>query len=156
MMIELVDQATMSVLVQAAGLAIIAGIQKSADAKRDRAKADTDAKRAKEAEWRESMERRMDSFERLLEAQDDKIDSVLKSQLTQTRSDIVHKSHRYLDDLGCASIDEKSAYDAQYREYTAMCEAYGIENEFVTHLHEQVMALPGRDLRPERVLLPRL
>lgn len=136
----------MSVLVQAAGLAIIAGIQKSADAKRDKAKAETEAKRKAEAEWREQMERRMDAFERLLEAQDGKIDSVLKSQLTNMRSDIVHKAHRYLDDLGCASTDEKNAFDAQYKEYCGLCEAYDIENEFVTHLYEQVMALPGRDL----------
>ena len=145
-MIELIDQATMSVLVQAAGLAIIAGIQKSADAKRDKAKADTEAKRKAEAEWREQMEKRMDSFERLLEAQDGKIDSVLKSQLTNTRSDIVHKAHRYLDDLGCASTDEKDSFDAQYKEYAALCEAYGIENDFVVHLYERVMALPEREL----------
>ena len=145
-MIELIDQATLSVLVQAAGLAVIAGIQKSADAKRDRAKADTEAKRKAEAEWREQMERRMDSFERLLEAQDDKIDSVLKNQLTNTRSDIVHKAHRYLDDLGCASTDEKDSFNAQYKEYAALCEAYGIENDFVVHLYERVMALPEREL----------
>ena len=136
----------MSVLVQAAGLAIIAGIQKSADAKRDKAKAETEAKRKAEAEWREQMERRMDSFERLLEAQDDKIDSVLKNQLTNTRSDIVHKAHRYLDDLGCASTDEKNSFDAQYKEYAALCDAYGIENDFVVHLYERVMALPERKL----------
>lgn len=145
-MIELIDQATMSVLVQAAGLAVIAGIQKSADAKRDKAKADTDAKRKAEAEWREQMEKRMDSFERLLEAQDGKIDSVLKSQLTNTRSDIVHKAHRYLDDLGCASTDEKNSFDAQYKEYSGLCEAYGIENDFVRLLYERVMALPEREL----------
>lgn len=145
-MIELIDQATMSVLVQAAGLAIIAGIQKSADAKRDKAKAETDAKRKAEAEWREQMEKRMDSFERLLEAQGDKIDSVLKNQLTNTRSDIVHKAHRYLDDLGCASTDEKDSFNAQYKEYAALCEAYGIENDFVVHLYERVMALPEREL----------
>lgn len=119
---------------------------KSGEQKRDEAKAETEAKRKAEAEWREQVEKRMESFERLLEAQDDKIDSVLKSQLTNTRSDIVHKAHRYLDDLGCASTDEKNSFDAQYKEYSDLCEAYGIENDFVKRLYERVMALPEREL----------
>ena len=136
--IELVDQATLSVLVQAAGLAIIAGIQKSADAKRDRAKADTDAKRAAEAEWRECVVARLDQ-------QDERIDTILTAQCSQMRSDIIHKCHRYLDDLGKASTEEKDALKAEHDEYSAVCKANGIVNNFVDMMVQRVMELPERD-----------
>lgn len=116
------------------------------EAKRNQARADTDAKREAEAKWREDMERRMQLFEEALAKMDDKVNAILRGQLTQMRSDIVHKAHRYLDDLGCASTDEKQAFDAEYQEYASLCDAYGIENEFVENLHRQVMALPGRDI----------
>lgn len=116
------------------------------EAKRNQARADTDAKREAEAKWREDMERRMDEFEAKLAEMNDKTDATLRGQLTQMRSDTVHKAHRYLDDLGCASTDEKQAFDAEYQEYAVLCDAYGIENEFVENLHRQVMALPGRDI----------
>lgn len=117
---------------------------KRADEKRDKARQESDAKCEAEAKWRSDIEQRMEGFEKILEQQNDKIDSVLKNQLTQTRSDIVHKAHRYLDDLGCASTEEKNVFDAQYKEYIELCEAYNIENNFVTEMHEQVMNLPGR------------
>lgn len=116
------------------------------EAKRNQARADTDAKREAEAKWREDMERRMDEFEAKLAEMSDKTDATLRGQLTQMRSDTVHKAHRYLDDLGCASTDEKQAFDAEYQEYARLCDAYGIENEFVENLHRQVMVLPGRDV----------
>lgn len=124
---------------------------KDADAKRDAARAETQAKRAAEAEWREAVERRMDAFEQELRTMNDKVDSTLRGQLTQMRSDIVHKSHRYLDDLGCASTEEKQAYDEEYKEYAGLCEASGIKNDFVVGLHEQVMALPGRAIGTKTV-----
>lgn len=136
---EIIDPATISVLVQAAGLAIIAGLQKNADMKRDDAQRKTDEKRAAEAAWRESVEKK-------LADQDEKLRAVLKGQCTQMRSDIIHKAHRYIDDLGCASIEEKDAFDAEYKDYCAICEAHGIENNFVDNLAAQVMMLPSRDV----------
>lgn len=112
---------------------------KRADEKLDRARADTDAKRAAEAEWREGVERRLDT-------QDAKIDSVLKGQCTQMRSDIVHKAHRYLDDLGMASTEEKQAFWVEYEDYQLICEQYGIENHFVDELAKRVMELPEREV----------
>lgn len=116
------------------------------EAKRNQAKADTDAKREAEARWREDVKRRMDEFEAKLAEMNDKVNATLRGQLTQMRSDTVHKAHRYLDDLRCASTDEKQAFDAEYQEYAELCNAYGIKNEFVDNLHRQVMALPGRDV----------
>lgn len=112
---------------------------KRADEKRDQARADTDAKRAAEAEWRECIEQRLDK-------QDEKIDSVLKGQCTQMRSDIVHKAHRYLDDLGMASTEEKQAFWVEYEDYQLICEQYGIENHFVDELAKRVMELPEREV----------
>lgn len=129
----------------AAGLLTLAGQLwlndrfKRADEKRDQARADNDAKSAAEAEWRSGVEQRLDIH-------DAKIDSVLKGQCTQMRSDIVHKTHRYLDDLGMASTEEKQAFWAEYEDYQLICEQYGIENHFVDELAKRVMELPEREV----------
>ena len=102
------------------------------EAKRNDAKADTD--------------QRMADFERALVSQDKNIGLVLRGQITQMRSDIIHKAHRYLDDLGCASTEEKDAFNAEYEEYCMLCEAANVENDFVDMLHQQVMALKGREI----------
>lgn len=128
------------------GQALVALGQRKLNMRMDEGQAKTDAKRKAEAEWREDIERRMDEFEARLAEMNDKTDATLRGQLTQMRSDTVHKAHRYLDDLGCASTDEKQAFDAEYQEYAGLCDAYGIENEFVENLHRQVMALPGREV----------
>lgn len=128
------------------GQTLVALGQRKISQRMDEGQAKTDAKRAAEAKWREDMERRMDEFEVKLAEMNDKANATLRGQLTQMRSDTVHKAHRYLDDLGCASTDEKQAFDAEYQEYAGLCGAYGIENEFVENLHRQVMALPGRDV----------
>ena len=134
-------------LVTCAGQLALNARFKRADEKRDEARADAATKQAAEAKWRDDMERRMDEFEKALLSQDKKIDSVLRGQLTQMRSDLVHKAHRYIDDLGCASTEEKNAFDAQYNDYAAICEANGVKNDFIRSLHEQVKALPGRTVR---------
>lgn len=108
-----------------------------ADEKRDAARADTDAKRRAEAEWRDGMERRMDS-------QDARINAVLAAQCTQMRSDLIHKAHRYIDDLGCAGVEEKQAYWAEYEDYVSICAAHDIVNHFVDQLSQKVMELPDR------------
>lgn len=109
------------------------------EAKRNQAKADTDAKRAAEAKWREDMERRIAELEAAM-------DAVLKGQTTQMRSDLVHRAHRYLDDLGKASSEEKDAFWDQYKDYCIICKEFGIENSFIDQLAQRVMALPERDV----------
>lgn len=89
--------------------------------------------------WRAEIVERMDD-------QDDKFMSMLKAQVTQMRSDTLHKCHRYLDDLGMASTEEKNAFWAEYEEYCELCEKYGIENNFVKELAQRVMSLPEREL----------
>lgn len=107
--------------------------------KRDAARAETEAERRERAEWRGRVENRLDG-------QDEKIMSMLKSQVTQMRSDVIHRTHRYLDDLGMASVEEKDAFWAEYEEYCELCEQYGIDNDFVDELAQRVMALPERPL----------
>lgn len=110
---------------------------KMADEKRDSARAETQAKRDAEAAWRDSVEVR-------LSEQDGKIDAVLRGQTTQMRSDLVHRAHRYIDDLHAASTDEKQAFWAEYEDYVAICEANGITNSFIDNIAQQVMELPNR------------
>ncbi len=110
---------------------------KMADEKRDNARAETQAKRDAEAAWRDSVEAR-------LTEQDGKIDAVLRGQTTQMRSDLVHRAHRYIDDLHAASTDEKQAFWAEYEDYVAICEANGITNSFIDNIAQQVMDLPNR------------
>lgn len=135
--------------------------------KRDEARAETDAKRESEREWRADVDRLMREQGAALQsvaddrsdwyawraevieqmrAQDDRIDTVLQAQCTQMRSDIIHKCHRYLDDLGKASTEEKEALKAEHGEYTALCKANGIVNSFVDIMVERVMELPEREV----------
>lgn len=107
------------------------------EAKRNAAKADTDAKRAAEAEWRDGITARLD-------AQDERIDTILTAQTTQMRSDLIHRAHRYVDDLGCASTEEKQSFWAEYEDYIRICDANNVVNHFIDNLAEQVMALPNR------------
>lgn len=138
-----------------------------ADEKRDSARAETDAKRAAEAEWRSEVDRLMqeqgdalksvaddrdewyawrEQMVKHMETQDGRISSVLQAQCSQMRSDIIHKCHRYLDDLGCASTEEKEALHTEHKEYAAMCEANDIVNSFVDGLVARVMELPERSI----------
>ena len=52
---------------------------------------------------------------------DDCIMSILEAQCTQMRSDITHKVHRYMDDLGAASEEEKQSLRSEYDLYCVIC-----------------------------------
>lgn len=107
--------------------------------KRDSARAETEAKRAAEAEWRESIDKRLDDME-------DKLNRSVSQQTVQIRSDIVHKCHRYLDDLGRASSEEKEALNDAYEQYCKFCADLEIENDFIDMLVARVMELPEREV----------
>lgn len=110
---------------------------KRADTKRDEARRDTDAKRAAEAEWRNCVVARLDQ-------QDERIDTILTAQCSQMRSDLIHRAHRYTDDLGCAGTEEKQSFWAEYEDYMRICDANNVVNHFIDNLAKQVMALPNR------------
>ena len=119
---------------------------KRADEKRDQANADTEAKRKAEKEWQESVIKRLDMQVERLDEQDRRINTVLSLQCSQTRSDILHKCHRYLDDVGKASTEEKEALKAEHKDYAKICKENDIENEFIDLLVQRVMDLPERDV----------
>ena len=127
-----------TIIVTAATASINAHLQRSQKVADER-HAETEAKRKAEARWREDIDKRLDG-------QDERIDTILTAQCSQMRSDIVHKCHRYLDDLGKASIEEKDALKAEHEEYSAVCKANGIVNNFVDMMVQRVMELPERDV----------
>lgn len=100
-------------------------------------------------EWRTGIEQSMreqnDLMNARMDEQDKRMDAVLNLQCSQTRSDLIHRAHRYMDDLGCASTEEKQSFWAQYEDYQQICEANDIENHFVDGLAESVMGLPTRE-----------
>lgn len=108
------------------------------EAKRNQARADTDAKRAAEAEWRECVVKRLDKHDELM-------DTILTAQCSQMRSDLIHRAHRYVDDLGCAGTEEKQSFWAEYEDYVSICDANNVMNHFIDNLAKQVMALPNRE-----------
>lgn len=107
---------------------------------------ETEAKRKAEKEWQDSVIKRLDKQVERLDEQDRRIDTVLSLQCSQTRSDILHKCHRYLDDVGKASTEEKDALKAEHDDYAKICEANDIENKFIDLLVQRVMDLPERDV----------
>jgi len=127
-----------TIIITAATASINAHIKRR-DKVADERHAETEAKRKAEAEWRDKVVKRLDK-------QDETISTILTAQCSQMRSDIVHKCHRYLDDLGRASIEEKNALKAEHDEYSAVCEANGIVNSFVDMMVQRVMDLPEREV----------
>lgn len=107
--------------------------------RRNDARAETDAKRKAEAEWRESITKRLDDME-------DKLNRSVLQQTVQIRSDIIHKCHRYLDDLGRASSEEKETLSDAYEQYCKFCADLDIENDFIDMMVARVMELPEREV----------
>lgn len=124
-------------LVTCAGQLALNRLFRQADEKRDAARFEDAEKDAEKERWRNRIDKRMDE-------QDSKIGALVVAQASTMRSDVIHKCHRYLDDLGCASTAEKQALNAQWRDYSHLCDTHGIDNNFVDSLVEQVMALPSR------------
>lgn len=146
-MVEILDQSTVSALVQAAGLAVIAAISQSINKRLDRDKADTEAKRAKEAEWRDEVDRKLSELAASLNDVDDKVNRSTAVQAANIRADIIHKCHRYLDDLGCASTEEKNALADEHKQYQQFCKDLEIDNDFIDVLVDSVMHLPSREFQ---------
>jgi len=129
----------LSALLICAGQALVAIGQRRLNMRMDEGQAKTDAKRKVEAEWRDSIDRRLDNIE-------EKQNRSISAQAAQTRSDIVHKCHRYLDDLGKASTEEKQALHDEHEQYSQFCADLGIDNNFIDNLVARVMELPERDV----------
>lgn len=103
---------------------------KAYEARRDAEKQERDSRHTIEAQWRADVDRR--------------IKLLMDNQAANTRADIIHKCHRYLDDLGCCSLEERDALNAQWKDYCEFCELNNVENNFIDNLVKQVMDLPTR------------
>ena len=121
------------------GQAVVALGQRRLTQQMDERQAKTDEERKRRSEWRDGVDKRLD-------AQDAKIATILKGQTTQMRSDLLHKAHRYVDDLGCASTEEKDAFWAEYEDYMSICDVSDITNHFIDQLAQRVMVLPDREI----------
>lgn len=128
-----------STLVVTVGTLTINSLFKRIEKRQDERDAETHAKREAEAEWRDSIDRRLGSIE-------EKQSRSIAAQAAQTRSDIVHKCHRYLDDLGKASTEEKQALHDEHEQYSQFCDDLGIDNNFIDNLVARVMQLPEREV----------
>lgn len=67
-----------------------------------------------------------------------RIDVINGSLVCVMRGDLIHKAHRYVDDKGYASIEEKESWHEEWEQYQSICP----RNGFIDALAEQVMALP--------------
>ena len=117
---------------------------KDADAKREAARNEQAERSKADSERLDRIENRIEAIEKRLDEQESKMDSTLEAQCTQMRSDITHKIHRYVDDLHCASTEEKQSLWAEYEVYAAVCAKHGIKNHFVEQMVQQAMDLPDR------------
>ena len=105
----------------------------------DERHAETEAKRAAEAAWRDEVDRRLKDIE-------EKMGRSVLHQALQLRSDIIHKCHRYLDDLGKASTEEKDALADEHKQYSQFCKDLDIDNDFIDEMVAKVKELPGREV----------
>lgn len=128
-----------STIIVAAATASINSHIKRRDQVADERHAETEAKRKAEAEWRDDVTKRLDDMEA-------KLNRSVAQQAVDIRSDIVHKCHRYLDDLGRASSEEKEVLNDAYEHYCAFCEDLDIENDFIDQMVARVMELPEREI----------
>ena len=102
-----------------------------------------------DAEWRESITKQLND-------QDESLRIVVTSWATTMRSDLIHRAHRYIDDLGCASVEEKDAIHAQWEEYQSFCKKNKITNNFIDNLMIVVMNLPTREVHGVNERVPPL
>ncbi len=102
----------------AAGLLTLAGQLwlndrfKRADEKRDQARADTDAKRATEAEWRIEVSRH-------LENQDEQMENMASSLQTTMRHMLIHNAEKYFS-RGAITPEEHASWCDMHDRYSAM------------------------------------
>jgi len=128
------------------GQTLVALGQRKISQRMDEGQAKTDAKRAAEAEWRDSVDKKLSELAKGISDVDSKTNRSIAIQASQMRSDIVHKCHRYLDDLGKASTEEKQALHDEHMQYSQFCDDLGIDNNFIDNLVARVMELPERDV----------
>lgn len=106
--------------------AYVAALIRRGDTKREQAKAETDAKRAAEAQWRESV--------------DAKLDALGDATQTTMRANLIHFCEKYLE-RGWVTPEERSSIWDMHQKYSALN-----ANGFIDTYIRRVMELPDREI----------
>lgn len=67
-----------------------------------------------------------------------RVDAISESLVCVMRGDLIHKAHRYVDDRGYATMEEKESWHEEWEQYQKVCP----KNGFIDAIAEQVMNLP--------------
>lgn len=123
----------LSALITSGGLAIINAKIAHSEKKRDIAKAETDAKRKAEAEWRDRMEKRIDEI-------DEKVSAINDATQTTMRATLLHQIEKYLT-RGWITPEERASIYDMHAKYSAL-NANGLIDGYM----ERVSRLPDKDI----------
>lgn len=101
-----------STLITTGGLALINAKINMGERKRDEARADTDAKRAAEAEWRDAVTSHM-------QTQDKQMELMTSSLQTTMRANLIHTAEKYFT-RGTITPEEHASWCDMHDRYSAM------------------------------------
>lgn len=139
----------LSTLITTGGLAIINAKIESGERKRDEARADTEAKRAAEAEWRDAVTEHMQTQDRQM--------GLMTSSLQSTmRANLIHTAEKYFT-RGSITPEEHASWCDMHDRYGAMgfnglIDTYRKKIDQLPHVTidelsgERVMALPDHEI----------
>lgn len=102
----------MSTLITTGGLALINAKINMGEKKRDEARAETDAKRAAEAEWRDAVTSHM-------QTQDKQMELMTSSLQTTMRANLIHTAEKYFT-RGTITPEEHASWCDMHDRYSAM------------------------------------
>ena len=100
---------------------------------REERHAENDARRKKEAEWRERVESRLDDM-------DVKLDALADATQTTMRTSLLHYIEKYLT-RGWVTPEERASIYDMHKKYSALN-----ANGYIDSYIERVMALPDREI----------
>lgn len=123
----------LSALITSGGLAIINAKIAEGERKSDEARAETDAKRKAEAEWRERIERRVGEI-------DTKVCAINDATQTTMRATLLHQIEKYLT-RGWITPEERASIYDMHAKYSLL-NANGLIDGYM----ERVSQLPDKEI----------
>lgn len=123
----------LSALITSGGLAIINAKLASSEKKRDEARAETEAKRKAEAEWRERIEYRVGEI-------DAKVCAINDATQTTMRATLLHQIEKYLT-RGWITPEERASIYDMHAKYSSL-NANGLIDGYM----ERVSQLPDKEI----------
>lgn len=123
----------LSALITSGGLAIINAKIAAGERKSDEARAETEAKRKAEAEWRERIEKRIDDV-------DAKVCAINDATQTTMRATLLHQIEKYLT-RGWITPEERASIYDMHAKYSSL-NANGLIDGYM----ERVSQLPDKEI----------